>query len=264
MSQISDKLNSLEKLVSENESKLSKKISITSIFFFLFAIGVTAYSFALISKIKKWTSAEVTSEILVGMITEQASEARVNTTQHLQDNAESMASAIVEQSINAIPKTQETLVGAMDNLIDYVANEIETVFLPEFTKTLQENSGELREHYKDFSEEEKMQALTLILVEMLEAEMDKYINEAIISETFALKKQILELNKPANELTKKEFAQKKVLANWVYLTKNHDIGNSVIMDFVYRIKDEFNTVLEVQQEEDEDLESLGFSTAQEL
>ena len=265
MDKVSEKLMALEELVHGNESKLQTKVTITRVFYTFLVVAVSAYTFFMVWKIKQWTSPEVTSEILIGMISQQTAQARLKATEHLRENSELMASTVLQHSLEAVPRTEETLVGVIDNVIDYAANHIEAGLVPAFSKALRENSADLREHYKGFQDEEKMQGLSLILVEMLEVELDNYINENFVSEIFKLKKQLLALKKPNQELTKKELAQKQVLSNWVFLTDHHDMGNSALLDFINRIKDEFDSILEIEhQERESEVEPIDYSTVQNL
>ena len=256
MSKASDKLAAVEQLLSDREEKLRKKLTLTSIIYAVLVLFTAGYTLLIIPLIKKKTSPDAASEYAIAWALTHMSNVRINTGEQLRENSQELSKTIVKQTIELIPKFEEPLLGVVNNSVNYIVDQIEVVLIPAFTKALQKNSDELKRSYKDFEDEEKMQGLALVLVEILEKELDLYINEAFIKEVFELKKRLLELGKPGVELTKKEIAQRDVLINWIYLSNNQATGGSAFYDLVERMKTEVNNLIH-DEKKDEEIDGVG-------
>ncbi len=92
--------------------------------------------------------------------------------------------------------------------------------------------------------EEKMQGLSMIFVEILENEMDKYINDKFISEAFKLRYKLNSLAAPKKELTRRESAQRKIIVNWLYLVDNARTGETPLSNFINRFDNKAKSLIE--------------------
>ena len=263
MSAVTDRIISLENLLNERENTLNKKISRT-IVIYVILVGLTAaYTLFMVYYLKRQTSPEILSEIALNLTSQYAAKGREHTVQRTTENSEEIAQVVVEQTINSIPRAEVPILNLVDVFIDYIDQHMKNELIPAFTVILEENADELRARYQDLQDEEKMQGLALMFVDILEIEMDKYINESLISEVFELKKKLLELASPEGQLTKKQFAQRQVLINWVYLTENKEVGNSYMFDFLEKVQDGFNSILEIDPPAEELEEEMRFSELEE-
>ena len=263
MSTVSDRLKSLEDLLSERENNLSKKITRTIIIYTILVAFTAGYTLFMVHYVKKQTSPDIMSEIAVNLASQYASKGREHAVKEIAENSEVLAQTVVKHTIDAIPKAEAPLVNVADIFIDYIDQHMKTELIPAFTKVLNEHADDLRDRYNDLHDEEKMQGLALILIDVLEIEMDKYIGSTLISEVFELKKKLLALAKPKAQLTKQQYAQRQVLINWIYLTENQEVGDSYFFNFLEKIQDDFNSIMEHEELED-DLEGVGISTAERL
>ena len=250
MSAVSDRVKSLEALVNDRENGLKKKIKRTIIIYFVLVGFTAAYTLFMVHYFKRQTSPEALSEVAVNLTSQYVAKGRAYTIERMGNNSADLAQAVVKETIASIPKAEAPILNAADIFIDYVEQHMKNELIPAFTDVLEKHSDELRTRYQDLQDEEKMQGLALVFVDILELEMDRYINEALISEVFVLKKKLLELSRADAQLTNKEFAQREVLINWVYLTEHQDVGDSFFFNFLEKVKDGFNSVMEVSDNED--------------
>ena len=273
MSAVSDRVKSLENLLSDREDRLNKKITRTIIIYVILVCFTGAYTIFMVYYLKRQTSPDVLSEVAVNLTSQYAAKGRDYAVNRIGDNSEELAQAVVTQTIESIPKAEIPILNAVDIFIDYVEQHMKNELIPAFTRVLEKHADELRARYQDLQDEEKMQGLALVFVDILELEMDRYINEALISEVFELKKKLLEFARADATLTKKQLAQREVLINWVYLTENQDVGDSFFFNFIEKVKDGFNSIMEVEDQEEYPIgealpqirepEGIGFSAAAE-
>jgi hypothetical protein len=250
MSRVSDRITNLENLIEERESKLRKKITSTKVIYGILVLVVAGYTLAIVPLIKKESSVDKMLEIATGMLSQHATNLRTTAVDHIKENSDGWAKLAVTSAMDSIPKLGTPILAVFDDLTDYIVQHLESVLIPAFTQSIVENAGELKDQYAEFKDEEKMEGLSLIFVEVLEDEMDKYLNDRFVTEVFKLQRQLHSISGSNKTLTKREDAQRRILVNWMYLSKHGESGESFFSNLVDKVKHQFKSLLEVEEEDD--------------
>lgn len=263
MNNLETKLAILETLANEQETKLSngiRKAIITYVILAIVVLGYTVYAGNLLIEL---TSPKAVKEQFMAYIN-QVPQQRQALYHAYRKNSERWAKALVGTCVDSMPLLENQVQALLTNYTDTLAQKVEVEILPAFAAYLKNDAPELKAKYKELTDKEVAQGMANLFVDIIEKEVDKYINKELIDDLNKLQVQLQELAKPNATLTQKQDAQRRVIQYWVFLTEHTPVGESVFSGFLPVIKGQvakifpFVAKLKVADTEltDEDLEKM--------
>jgi len=263
MNNLETKLATLETLANDQEAKLSSGIRKAIITYVILAFVVLGYTVYVGNMLIELTSPQTVKEQFMSYIN-QVPQQRQALYQTYRKNSERWAKSLVGTCVDSMPLLENQVQALLTNYTDTLAQKIETEILPAFSAYLKNDAPELKAKYKDLTDKEVAQGMANLFVDIIEKEMDKYINKELVADLNKLQVQLQDLAKPNTSLTQKQDAQRRVLQYWVFLTEHTPMGESVFAGFLPVIKEQvakifpFVAKMKVADTEltDQDLENL--------
>lgn len=237
MNNLETKLATLEALANEQEAKLSKGIRNAIITYMILALVVFGYTLFVGNKLIELTSPQVVKEQFMAYIN-QVPQQRQALYDTYKKNSDAWAKALVSNVIDSMPLLENQIQALLTQYTDALARQVETEILPSFTAYLKAEAPEIQAKYKDLTDKDVAIGMANIFVDIIETEMDKYINKELVDDLNKLQVQLQELAKPNASLTQRQDAQRRVIQYWVFLTEHTPVGESVFNGFMPVIKEQ--------------------------
>lgn len=240
---VSDKLSQLEVAITAEQVRLQKRVSQAVIVYSIIIVAVIGYTTYLVPKLQQRTSPEALTELGKSTISQYAEQGREHLLAQLETNSEDVAKQIVTTVVEQVPHLDQYVGDLVDALSDQLVQTIQAELVPQFTAVLDANSAEIKDSYDELNDDEVAEGLVGLFMEVIEGEMDKYLNEEFVHSVGELQKQLRELGRPDVALTRKQDAQRRVLIYWSYLAKNGEVGDSVFRECIGRLQENFNFLM---------------------
>jgi hypothetical protein len=236
---IEAKLAQLEKQVEADQLALQKKISAAVITYGVLALIVVGTTTFLVAEWKAHTSPEAVAGHVKSFIDGSVSDARKALIDELEKNSEQTAKKAVRWALDQIPKAEAPISEMLDSVSEQVTGKLNEELVPAFAAALKEQTPELRSQYKELTDDDAMLGLAKVMVDVVETEMDKYLNDEFGASVGDLQSRLRQLGKPRDDLTKREDAERRALVYFSYLAERGEFGSSVFDEFLERMKDDF-------------------------
>ncbi|OGV64639.1 MAG: hypothetical protein A3K19_29890 [Lentisphaerae bacterium RIFOXYB12_FULL_65_16] len=216
------------------------KIRTVIIVYAILILLVAGYTSFVVSAIRDLTSRKAVAEQIGAWLNENLPVKRQELVDQLKNDADSYAKTTVGFVLDtALPGIEKKTRDILDGFGDLLAQEIEEQILPAFTDFIREDAQRLKLEYGNLRQEEMGEALVTVFLEVIEKEMDNYLNDHLIAAVGDLQEQIRHLAKPHGPLTRKEMAQRQTLVHWSFLAEHGDTGTSLYYDMLQQTKDRF-------------------------
>jgi len=223
-------LENLTKAVREKKNKAENTTRLYAIIYGILVIFVIAYTSIIFAKIKEYATPDAVSAIVKNKIKDSLPGLDKALLDKARKNAPFIADKAVEAVNDVIPKAEDMIKDVINQNTKLLIAQIKTDIFPQFLKVLRDNEKPISESAKAISDEYVAKELAKTLADDIKREID---NNVICYELFQKLSSVTNeldkiVRKPANELTAKEAAERKIIVNWIFLVKKGDTFNGII------------------------------------
>jgi hypothetical protein len=222
-------LDSLEAAVKAENEKLQKSATMTLRVYAGIIVVVLVYT----SVVFNWIVKEAAPKPLAARTIEMA-KAQVVTTRddfitEFKANSESYAQKCAKSIVDYMPAVEQQIELFMMESADTLVDELENQIIPAFTDYIDADKTTLKDRYKDMTDDEMTQGVALLFIEVIEKELDKYINDEFVESVEDLQRQLHALAGASSKgLTRKQDAQRRVITCWSHLSETSEIGGGIL------------------------------------
>ena len=269
MNNVEERLATVESMMAAEHRRLSRFLVQSVVIYAILVVVVIAYTCFAAYEIKKMTSEdELLSQLRALML--QVPDKRRELVNLYDQNADPWAKQVVAEGLSQVDSLEEMATGAVDEAVDKLAEAVRSEILPTFTAALKEHAPEIKQQHADFKDPALAASVVEVFSEVVEAELDKYVNEHFVKGIQDLQVRLNKLASPKAKLTRKEDAMRQFLQCWVYLADHADMGESPLEGLLKSVKDRWlldesdlgETGATLKKEIHEDIQ--GLPTPQEL
>jgi hypothetical protein len=219
-------IENLAKAVNEKKCASQKTTVFYTVAYAMLALFVVAYTAIIFGKIKEYVTPDAISAVVMNKVRDSLPDVNKAVVSRAKEAAPMIADKAVEAVNNVIPKAEDMIKEALKNYSRVIVVQIKTEVFPQFLKILRDNAKPISESAEALSDEATAKELAKTVADEIRKEID---DKLICYEFFQKLKEVTgELDKisdkPSNELTAKEAAERKLIVCWVYLVKKGDIN----------------------------------------
>jgi hypothetical protein len=224
--QIDVRLAALEDLVTTQQTKLRGSLRTTMIVYVVLVVVVVAYTTVATRKIVELTSPDAIAEMVGAQIKEELPRQRQALVDRLNNNAEEFAGESVEFLVRVLPKVEDQAQTMINEYTDLIVNKLQHEFVPSFAEFIKADAGNIKAQLAELSDEELAAGVVGLIMDDIEQELDKVMNDSVVAELEKLQVKLLKLAKPNATLTRSEDAQRRAIMMWAHLSETTDMGES--------------------------------------
>lgn len=249
---IEAKIASLETLLADQQDRLKRSIRNTFVIYGILVLFVLAYSSVVLMKIKQSTSPEAMAELATGYLNSELPKARESMVAMLEEHADEWAEGAAEYVTDSIPAMENQVQFLLDDLTDKLVEHLRAQLVPAFTEFIREDAAELRERFKDLNDDEVIKGITLTFLQVIDEELDSYLNERFVAQAEELQIALHKLADPNRRLTRKQLAQRQAIHAWAYLAEHAETGDTVVTELLAELKKNYLRYMKDEPEPDEE------------
>jgi len=209
-SNVTNRIAALETLVVVQQAKLRRGLKLSLIIYIILAVIVAAYTSVAISALKDLTSDQALAEH-AGALLQQIPVKRQEIISQYDANADQWAKDLVKRVVGQTGQVEEAGRQLLDAAADRVADEVKNTIRPQFSKSLQEIAPDVKETLKGLEEKDAAEGLVLVFMEVINKEMDEYINDRFVDGINSLQKDLDLLARPDAKLNRKQDAERRFI-----------------------------------------------------
>jgi len=238
MKDMEKQLSALSEKIEKMQKHSLSSTKTTMIGYVIVVIFVFVYTSMLMLWIKKEVTADNLSaqmKIMIegNILTDANREKMVN---YCRDQAPLWADGMVQMTHDQlIPMMKLKIKSLIDNTTNNGIRILKKDLFPEIKKLIEENANEISKH-KDITDPRIANEIAKILADESEREINAFINDKVKYRINHLRNQLDEMSeKPYNNLTRKEAAERRLLVNWVYLMEHDEAPSDMFGEFMKSI-----------------------------
>ncbi|HCE43616.1 MAG TPA: hypothetical protein DET40_08710 [Lentisphaeria bacterium] len=230
------KVDHLAKITQEKKNKAINTTKLFAIVYGILVLFVFAYTSIIFAKIKEYTTPDAVSAIVKNRIKESLPDLNKGLLDMTKKNAPILAEKAVEAVQEAIPKVEDMIKEMIDQNAKLLIVQIKTELFPQFLKIIRENAKPISESADALTDENTAKEIAKVLAQEIEREIDyNVIGDEFYKKLDAFRAELEKIVlKPANQLTAKEAAERRIIVNWIYLVKKGESVQSIMTSLVYR------------------------------
>ncbi|MFZ2657512.1 MAG: hypothetical protein WAX69_21435 [Victivallales bacterium] len=230
------KVDHLAKITQEKKNKMISTTKLYAIVYGILVLFVFAYTSIIFAKIKEYTTPDAVSAMGKNYVKSILPDANKYLLEQTKKNAPFIADKAVEAVHEAIPKVEDLIKDVIDQNAKQLIVQIKTELFPKFLKIIRENAKPISESADALTDENTAKEIAKILAQEIEREIDYNV----IGDEFYKKLDVFRIElekivqKPANQLTVKEAAERRIIVNWIHLVKKGESVQSILTTLVHR------------------------------
>jgi hypothetical protein len=229
---------SLETYVAQEQQRLEKSLAMTFWTFVTLVVIVAGYTLYVTPMLQSMTGEDAILEYAKGALNAIPSQ-REALLRNYDDNADQWADQVVTKLIEQVDGLEVQAKALISSQADAVAEKIQKEVAPTFADALKEHTVELKEKHKDLSDPAMGQAVVDIFLEVIEEDLQDYLNTHFVAKVNDLQMNLENLARPKGEVTRKQDAERRFLQYWVHLADTLEVGDSPFKGLLEAIKVKF-------------------------
>ena len=240
MSEIAKKVIALQEAVKKEAEKDAAAARRMLLVYAALVVFVAAYSLFLTTTIRR----DATPRALAILFLEHARESLpkmfdgVDT--KMEKNAQVMATKTVQSIYHVIPQLTEMAKVQCDLMIDKQLDNIEATYMPKVKEHIKTSMEGIIAHKDVGKDKDLAKVLTVQIVDELDRESGVILSREFYSRIDGLTAEIKKLRvTKVSSLTKRQYAERMMIINWLYLTNHGRGGNSVMAGLLSSTTDAF-------------------------
>jgi hypothetical protein len=227
MNDLERKVDALAAKLDASRKKAVFSTKLTALVYGLLVVFVFAYTNFIVSQLKRAATPDNLSAVVKTTIQQMLPGLRKNVVNSAKESAPKLADYLAGLPKEVTPMVEEKVKGLVDSQIDVVVAAVKTDLVPRLVEVLEANAEAINLTAESLKDQSVANALSLLLVEELEVEMDKMFNDQFRRTCGELRDQLDQIReKPAASLTQKERVERQLLVSWVFLVEHGDAKSS--------------------------------------
>jgi len=199
---------------------------VTVIVYAVVVIAVLIYTTIAANKLIELSSRDAIAEMIGAELKSALPAKRAELMARLNDNADDLAIELVGYLKESVPALENHVQVLLDDYTDTLVGQLKGELVPSFAGFIKESASEINLKFKELTDEEISQGVVELVIDDIEVELDKFMNDSLVSTMEGLQKQLVKYASPNAKLTRSEDAQRKALMYWAYLSETTEIGES--------------------------------------
>jgi hypothetical protein len=227
MNDLERKIDALAAQLDASRKKAVFSTKLTALVYGLLVVFVFAYTSFIVTHLKRAATPDNLSAVVKTTIQEMLPALRVNVVNSAKASAPQLADYLANLPKEVAPILEDRVKSLVDDQIDVVVTAVKTDLVPRLVEVLDANAEAIHLTTESLKDQSVASALSLLLVEELEVEMDKMFNDQFRRTCADLRDQLDQIReKPVDALTQKERVERQLLIGWVFLTEHGDAQSS--------------------------------------
>ncbi len=230
------KVDHIAKVTQEKKNKALSTTKLYAIVYGILVLFVFAYTSIIFAKIKEYTTPDSISAVVKNKIKDSLPDLNNALLEQTKKNAPVLADKAVEAINDAIPKVEDLVKDIIDQNAKQLIVQMKAELFPQFLKIIKDNAKPISESADALTDENTAKEIAKAIVKEIETEIDyNVIGDEFYKKLENFRAELEKIAvKPANQLTMKEAAERRIIVNWVYLIKNGESMQSIISTLVGR------------------------------
>lgn len=261
-----DKIKAFEAKLIEERDKLQKSFKLAMITYIILALVVLIYTTFAYSAFYSLIGPEGMKEQGT-MIVNTAADYPDKLLLEYEANRDEWAKAVTDKALAAIPEVEKVITTQLDAYNADIKEALRKEIMPGFNEYLTGTTPALKVRLAELKKTRPDatigMVLTNVFVEYLDQETAKLLREdEVIAKAEDLQRDLHSLQKADGKLTKKQLAERKLLVNFILISKL-DVDGSPLLDELHKFLEKRFGVTAKQVQEDKVLEDIPDPTDQE-
>jgi pyruvate/2-oxoglutarate dehydrogenase complex dihydrolipoamide acyltransferase (E2) component len=218
---LTEKLQSLETMVGERETALTKQLRVTAWVIGILAIAAIIYTTVVANMLLSFMTPQQLASQFQAFLRSELPSARTMVINHAKANSAEYVQAVGNQLLGFIPNAESYAKSHLDEGMNALMKNLESDITPILGNYISKLTPELRESLKTEAGGDPNKMFGLVLSNSLEKELD-----AILTKDFDLANALCQFNSsimkykdPANIKTRHDDAVRRTLIYWSWLSK---------------------------------------------
>lgn len=230
------KVDHLAKVIQEKKNKAIGTTKMYAIIYGVIVLFVFGYTSIIFAKIKEYSTPDNISALVKNKIKESLPNLNQTLVAQAKKNAPIIAERAVEAVNESIPKIEDLVKNIIDDNARKIILQIKGDMFPKFHKILKDNAKAINDSADALTDEKTAKEIAKTLVKEIEREIDyNIIGDEFYKKLDSFRVELEKVaTKPANQLTMKEAAERKIIVSWIYLIKNGESLQSVTTTILNR------------------------------
>jgi len=220
MNELHIKIEKLEQDITKQLKKAKLNVFFTIIVYIILAGFIMMYTTFVMYTFKEVATPEVIAELLVGSVQDGVPALTEDINSHSDKYAEMLAKMTIEYARNTIPEVKILIKNYLNNVANVINNEMNTRCYPIISEYFKIHKADILEAFNTMTDQEAMAHVINQLINELDECID-ILRLPTIESINNLKADISRLAiTPNDKLTKRELAEKRLIAYWMFLLKH--------------------------------------------
>ena len=230
------KVDHLSKVMQEKKNKAINTTKMYAIVYGVIVLFVFGYTWIIFAKLKEYSTPDNISALVKNKIKDSLPGLNQALVSQARKNAPIIAERAVEAVNEAIPRIEDLIKNVIDDNAKKIILQIKGDMFPKLHKILKENAKAINDSADALTDENTAKEIAKSLVKEIEREIDyNIIGDDFYKKLDSFRAELEKIaTKPANKLTMKEAAERKIIVNWLYLIKNGESLQSITSTFMSR------------------------------
>ena len=230
------KVEHLSRVMQEKKSKAVSTTKMYAIVYGVIVLFVFGYTSVIFAKLKEYS----TPDNISALVKNKIKDSLPGLNRALVSQAKASAPIIAERAVaavnEAIPRMEDIVKNIIDENARKIILQIKGDIFPKFNKILKDNAKAINDSADALTDENTAKEIAKNLVKEIEREIDyNIIGDEFYKKLDSFRGELEKIaTKPANKLTMKEAAERKIIVNWLYLIKNGESLQSITSTFMSR------------------------------
>ncbi len=255
------KVDHLAKVIQEKKNKAMGTTKMYAIVYGIIVLFIFGYTSVIFAKLKEYSTPDNISALVKNKIKDSLPGLNHSLITQARKNAPIIAEKAVEAINEAIPKIEDVIKNVIDENAKKVILQIKGDIFPKFNKILRDNAKVINDSAEALTDENTAKEIAKALVKEIEREIDyNIIGDEFYKklESFRAELEAIAV-KPANQLTMKEAAERKIIVNWLYLINNgvslQNIASTLVSSCSFAWEDLLGKVITPADDEEKGVEA---------
>jgi hypothetical protein len=240
MSEIIKKIEALQEEVKQETCRNAAAARRTLLVYAALVVFVAAYSLFLTTTIRRDATPNALSIVFLEKVRDSLPQLLDGVEEKMEANATNLAEKTVKSIYHIIPQVTEMAKVQCDLLIEAQLNEIEATYMPKIRRKIKVSMEKIIAN-KDLGKDKDLaKALTMEVVNELDREVGEILGKEFFNRLDELTANVKALRvKKVSTMTNREYAERKMIVYWLFMTDHGRTGNSVMASFLSSTTDAF-------------------------
>ena len=253
MNDLLTNIEAIESWAEQQERRARRSVKVSAIIYGILVLLVAGYTLIVVPMLKELTTPAALGEQAYGWLQTELPAQRHALVDYCVANSPMWAESGIGLVKGAVPTLEKHITDTLDTYTESLTEHLQTELVPRLSEAVKKDAPKLKTQYEELRKTNKDQEIPVLLATLLDAEMDKYLNDEFISATEGLQVQLRQLaTKPESQLTRREDAQRQALRAWAVLSEHGDVGETLLQDMAEQANDLFIKYFSAGEDQEEE------------